>query len=141
MLAEPKHGWTTFVFGDFACHPSYLTDVPADMLACAFSFLVSRQGQCYFDCEGTTCTFVLSVDGAYVIYSDNKLSIRDVTPEDYFTKDYPRRFVEEVINDIEKYLDGWVEDWKDFGEDSQERRNRLQTSIMNLRIWMEKNDD
>jgi len=32
VISNPKSGWCDFYLGDFEGHPSYLTDVPVDLL-------------------------------------------------------------------------------------------------------------
>ena len=32
MISDPKYGWCNFKLGDFKGTPSYLTDVPIDVL-------------------------------------------------------------------------------------------------------------
>ena len=32
MISDSKYGWCNFKLGDFEGHPSYLTDVPVDIL-------------------------------------------------------------------------------------------------------------
>jgi len=78
----------------------------------------------------------MSVDGIYVICLEDELSVKDVTPENYFSKDYAQIFAKEVIEDIEKYIDEWA-NWDPYTENPQYAKNNLKRSITNLNIWME----
>ena len=129
MLAEPKYGWTEFTFENFKCSPSYLTDVPIDMLSCIESFLKTGSGACWFDCEGSTYTFILSPDGAYIISDGNKL--QNLTPENYLTTDCKFQIAQEIIHDIETHLDSWTT-WEPNALNEQEPENYKRLLIQKI---------
>ena len=59
MISNPKYGWCDFVLGDFHGHPSYLTDVPVDLLEAFISYFENGTGTAFFDEEGSEFTLIL----------------------------------------------------------------------------------
>ena len=43
MISNPAHGWCDFKVGDFVGHPSYVTDVPLDLLEALRDYKYKRQ--------------------------------------------------------------------------------------------------
>lgn len=102
MIKNPKNGWSTFELGEFIGTPSYLTNVPLDLLE-EFTRYWSESGTLavYFDEEGTTFTLIANPDSIYIveekdgpnlIYIDR--NIKDVTLE--------------LIDDVKSDLEGWA---------------------------------
>lgn len=51
MINNPKNGWCDFDLGYFHGTPSYLTNVPIDLLSAFKDYLYSGTGICWFDEE------------------------------------------------------------------------------------------
>lgn len=59
MISNPKHGWCNFDIGSFHGTPSYLTDVPSDLLEAFAKYYKEGSTVCSFDEEGTEFLFVI----------------------------------------------------------------------------------
>lgn len=109
MISNPKHGWCEFKIEDnnnnvFFGTPSYVTNVPVDLLQALLDYKTKGQGIAWFDEEGTEFLLILSpYDSIYVIaengfcegklYSFSELNIDSL--------------IKELIQDIESDLVGW----------------------------------
>ena len=60
MISDPRYGWCRFNLGTFEGTPSYLTDVPVDLLDAFLDYHVKGCGTAWFDEEGTEFTLVLT---------------------------------------------------------------------------------
>ena len=60
MISNPKHGWCNFKLGTFEGTPSYLTDVPIDILTAFIDYHNKGCGVIWFDEEGTEFTLVIT---------------------------------------------------------------------------------
>ena len=67
MISDPKHGWSTFKLGDFEGTPSYLTDVPLDLLDAFLDYHYKGIGMAWFDEEGTEFTLVINPYSLFII--------------------------------------------------------------------------
>ena len=67
MISNPQYGWCYFKLGNFEGHPSYLTDVPVDILDAFISYHTNGCGIAYFDEEGTDFMLILSPYLAFII--------------------------------------------------------------------------
>jgi hypothetical protein len=94
MINNPKNGWCNFQIGEFEAMPSYLTNVPIDLLDCFIDYFTKNQGVCWFDCEGEEFTFVLTPCSTFIIYEGEKTML-------YSIGDTPRDLAIELIKDIE----------------------------------------
>lgn len=104
MISKPKHGWCSFRLGDFTGSPSYLTDVPVDLLDAFINYHKIGYGVAVFDEEGCSFTLVMTQYNSSIYIIEEKDSavlhyISDLRIED---------LKEELINDIEQDIDGWV---------------------------------
>lgn len=100
MISKPKFGWCNFEIDDFCVRPSYLTDVPTDLLDCFLSYYERCAGACFFDLEGDSFTLVLSDSQIFVVLGDG--SIR------YFTNFTIKELAKSLIVDISANLEDWV---------------------------------
>ena len=105
MINNPKHGWCDFQMGDFTGHPSYLTDVPVELLEGFLDGLLTHRRNIYFDQEGTTFVLVLSPDGVYIIEEKDEPVLH--TFPDLTIKSLAR----EAAADVERDMDGWLYDF------------------------------
>lgn len=105
MISNPKHGWCVFELGDFKGTPSYLTNVPIDLLDAFIDYYTKGYGAAFFDEEGSEFMLLLMWHGIYIIEEkdDAKLhTFYDLIAED---------LAKEVITDIMCDLDGWCDDF------------------------------
>ena len=111
MISNPKHGWCDFQIKDnnnivFFGTPSYITNVPVDLLQSFLDYKTKGQGMAWFDEEGTEFTLVLNPYSMFVIdenenYEGCKSSLYD------FSELNIDNLIKELIQDIESDLDKW----------------------------------
>lgn len=129
MISNPKHGWCNFKVGDFEGHPSYLTDVPVDLLDAFIDYHTRGCGTAYFDEEGTDFMLVLSPYSVFIIEEKDK-------PILHYYEDIDIMELEnELINDIESNIDKWALEFvtSDSEQDIQKHRNNIKTNIYILK--------
>ena len=124
MITNPRAGWCTFKLtglDNFVGSPSYLTDVPCDLLQTFIDYRRTGSAACSFDEEGTG--FVL------VIESCNREYIISETDEIRTYKAYTNvdDLQNELIHDIESDIDGWAKQFEVSGlpEDVAEHKAEI----------------
>lgn len=100
MISNPKHGWCNFELGDFKGTPSYLTDVPVDLLNAFIDLHTKGSGVAWFDEEGTEFTLVLTPYSMFIIEEKEEPVLHD------FSEMNIKDLEKELIEDIEKGLNG-----------------------------------
>lgn len=103
MISNPKHGWSNFDLRVFHGTPSYLTDVPVDLLNAFIQYHITGTGMAWFDEEGTEFTLVITPYSLFVIEEKDKPVLHD------FSEMKINNLEKELIEDIEKDLIGWSE--------------------------------
>lgn len=103
MISNPKHGWSNFDLKAFHGTPSYLTDVPVDLLNAFIQYHTTGTGMAWFDEEGTEFTLVITPYSLFVIEEKDKPVLHD------FSEIKINNLEKELIEDIEKDLIGWSE--------------------------------
>ena len=103
MISNPKHGWSNLDLKTFHGTPSYLTDVPVDLLNAFIQYHTTGTGIAWFDEEGTEFTLVITPYSLFVIEEKNKPVLHD------FSEINIDNLEKELIEDIEKDLIGWSE--------------------------------
>ena len=103
MIANPKYGWCNFELGNFKGTPSCLTDVPVDLLEAFIEYHTKGMGAAWFDEEGTEFTLVITPYSLFIIEEKDKPVLHD------FSEMQIDKLEKELIDDIEKDLDGWSE--------------------------------
>lgn len=106
MISNPKHGWCDFMLSDekdnlFVGTPSYVTNVPVDLLQAFLDYKIKGRGIAWFDEEGTEFTLVLNPYSMFVIAENEHTELID------FSKVKIDDLIKELIQDIESYLIGW----------------------------------
>ena len=131
MISNPKHGWCDFkIEGDnnnvFFGIPSYMTNVPVDLLQAFLDYKTNGQGMAWFDEEGTEFTLVLNPYSMFVI-AENKEGEGRLYD---FSEVNIDNLIKELIQDIES---GLIE-WSMFycGCDDKEEINANRELIRNL---------
>lgn len=105
MISNPKNGWCDFELGDFKGTPSYLTDVPMDLLDAFIDYYTRGYGAAFFDEEGSEFTLLLMRHGIYIIEEKDDAKVYvfyDLNVSD---------LAKEVITDIVYNLDGWCDNF------------------------------
>ena len=101
MLSNPEYGWCNFELGEFKGSPSYLTDVPVDILEMCIDYKKKNASICYFDEEGSDFVLIFANGEVYVI------ATREDSMLYRFPETTPEALIEEIILDIERNLDLW----------------------------------
>lgn len=135
MLSKPSCGWTRISLGDFEDQASYLTDVPLDTLDSFISYFRDYKRVGIF-CDAEGCDYIIVPDfcETYIIHNadESKLFVVDRNIYD---------IAREVIEDIERDIDGWA--WWDVydEEDTEEplkRKNAIEEKLAQLKLLLDK---
>lgn len=129
MISNPKCGWCKFHIENFKGNPSYLTDVPMDLLDAFVEYFCDRKfsGCINFDEEGSEFNLVLTSNGAYIIEEKDEAKLIVVDSS-------VRELAEELIDDISSNFEGWA---KEFSVEIGLSRNKNRDKeIINERITM-----
>lgn len=102
MISNPRYGWSEFKLGSFEGTPSYLTDVPVDILTAFVSLHRYGSGAAFFDEEGTEFTLVVNQDSVFIIEEKERPVLHDFSEIDI------RDLEKELVEDIERDLDEWA---------------------------------
>lgn len=131
MISNPKHGWCDFKLGDFVGTPSYLTDIPLDLLDAFLDYHYKGRGTAWFDEEGTEFTlvinpyslFIIAERGNSILYDLSELNVNDLENE--------------LIKDIENDIIGWSEFLvSDDREEIMQHRNDILQRVAKLREFV-----
>lgn len=130
MITNPDNGWCNFKLGDFKGTPSYLTDVPLDLLDAFIDYHEKGYGVAVFDEEGSFFTLVLTSYncGIFIIEERDSQVLHDLC--------YLRieDLEKELISDIEKNISGWTYFiLDDDPEEITQHRNEIRQRIVKLR--------
>lgn len=134
MISNPKHGWCNFQIGDFKGTPSYLTNVPLDLLEAFINYYLLGYGVVVFDEEGSLFTLVLSkyFSEIFIIEEKDKPILHD------FSSYYVENLAKELIKDIKNDLTGWSEFYGyDHREEIIYQRDTLRDKIVKLEKLLE----
>lgn len=102
MISNPEvNGWCQFGLGNFHGTPSFVTDVPVDLLEAFIDLHTKGTGIAWFDEEGTEFTLVLTPYSLFIIEEKDKPVLHD------FSEMKIENLEKELIEDIEKDLYGW----------------------------------
>ena len=108
MISNPKHGWCDFMLSDekdnlFVGTPSYVTNVPVDLLQSFLEYKINAQGMAWFNEEGTEFTLVLNPYSIYIIAENEEGEGRLYD----FSELNIDNLIKELIQDIESGLIEW----------------------------------
>ena len=106
MISNPKHGWCDFMLSDekdnlFVGTPSYVTNVPVDLLQAFLDYKTKGQGIAWFNEEGTEFTLVINPYSMFIIAENEHTELID------FSKVKIDDLIKELIQDIESDLIEW----------------------------------
>ena len=102
MLSTPKAGWCELKIGNFKGTPSYLTDVPVDLLTAFIHYYKKGIGAAFFDEEGSEFNLLLSNYSVYIVYCENKTTLYEFPDVDI------DNLANELITDIKSNVDSWA---------------------------------
>lgn len=103
MISNPNFGWCDFSLGDFTGTPSYLTDVPIDLLDAFCECFEKGRSVCFFDEEGTEFWLILDMHLPSIFVIEEKVG---TVLHDFSSMDI-MELAKELIANIEKDLEGW----------------------------------
>lgn len=131
MISNPKHGWCNFKLGTFEGTPSYLTDVPIDILTAFIDYHNKGCGVIWFDEEGTEFTLVITPYSLFIIEEKEKPILHD------FSEMKIVDLEKELIKDIEGDLCGWANFTTDNDvEEIKQHETEIRQKIVILKKYM-----
>lgn len=131
MISNPKNGWCNFKLRKFKGTPSYLTDVPVDLLTAFIEYHINGCGMVWFDEEGTNFTLVLTPYSLFIIEEKENPVLHD------FSEMNIGELEKDIIQDIESDLSGWqffIAD--DDPEEITQHRNEILQKIETLKEYV-----
>ena len=102
MISNPKHGWCNFKLRTFEGTPSYLTDVPINLLEAFIDYHVKGSGIVWFDEDGTEFSLVITPYSLFIIEEKSEPVLHD------FSEMRIENIEKELISDIESDMYGWI---------------------------------
>lgn len=129
MISNPKYGWCNFKLNTFNGTPSYLTNMPIDILTAFIDYHAKGCGVAWFDEEGTEFTLVITPYSVFIIEEKDKAVLHD------FSEIKIENLEKELIDDIESDLNGWSEFITD--DDTEEIKNHRDEIRQKLAILKE----
>ncbi len=136
MFSKPKAGWVDINIGHYIISASYLTDIPMDFLNSLINSLENNLPfSVFIDEEGIEDVLCAYYDEIFIIImSGNNVEYKKID------MDF-NAFRAEIVKDIEKYLNDWI-DWN-MNDDSQilksreiELRNKLSIAKEKLKKYI-----
>lgn len=103
MISNPEYGWCDFDLKSFHGSPSYLTDVPVDLLNAFIQYHATGIGIAWFNEEGTEFTLVITPYSLFIIEEKDEPVLHN------FSEMNIDNLEKELIEDIEKDLTRWSE--------------------------------
>lgn len=102
MISKPElNGWCQFGLGDFQGTPSFVTDVPVDLLDAFLQYHRTGFGMAWFDGEGSEFALILTPYSIFIVEKKEDFILYD------FSDCKIAELEQELIRDIEKDLYGW----------------------------------
>jgi hypothetical protein len=123
MILNPKDGWCDFKLRTFKGTPSYLTDVPIDLLDAFIDYYTKGTGIAWFDEEGTEFTLLINPYSLFIIEQRKETVFHD------FSEIIIEKLAKELIDDIERDITGWSVEF--VTSDDPEEIEQHKTDIIN----------
>ena len=102
MISKPElNGWCQFGLGNFHGAPSFVTDVPVDLLDAFLQYHRTGFGMAWFDGEGSEFALILTPYSILIVEKKEDSILYD------FSDCKIAELERELIRDIEKNLYGW----------------------------------
>ena len=133
MISNPKYGWCNFKLRTFEGTPSYLTDVPVDLLDAFIGYYTEGQGIAWFNEEGNEFTLVFTPYSLFIIEEKENPMLHD------FSEMNVEKLAKELVNDIEKDMTGWSVEFviSDDQEEIKLHRDAIRQRIAKLKKLLE----
>ncbi len=106
MISNPKVGWCNFELGDFKGTPSYLTDVPMDLLNAFIDYYTRGNGIAEFDEEGSEFTLVLTRNGVYIIEAKDAYTLHAY--HDIDISDLAQKLIIDIVSNIDSLCNDFM---------------------------------
>lgn len=133
MITNPKNGWCNFKLRTFEGTPSYLTDVPVDLLMAFIDYHVKGCGIAWFDEEGTEFSLVITPYSVFIIEEKDTTFLHD------FSEMKIENIEKELIEDIEKDLYGWINFTIDDDlEEVKQHENEIRQKLVILKSYIKR---
>ena len=138
MISNPKYGWCDFELGDFHGHPSYLTDVPVDLLGAFISYFENGTGTAFFDEEESEFTLILKHHAILIMEEKETLVCHEHSDLDAIS------LAKELIFDILRDRYTWCIEFDLHIETDKDIENKLQyidSLVKKLKEYIDKNEE
>ena len=126
ILTDINNGWCKFKLGNFKGHPSYIRDLPTDVINGYMDYI--KTGHCVIEFDEETSWFSLVIcneNEVYIIAHRDGLEFYSIDLKAY-------EVIEELFEEIENNIDEWV-DWLDYLCDEEDMyKSELQNKINNI---------
>ena len=103
MISNPEHGWCDFDLGDFHGTPSYITNVPVDLLQAFSDAIHNGYGMAWFNEEGSEFTLVITPYSLFIIEENEE--------GEAFLHDFSdlniSELAQEVVTDVKTNIAVW----------------------------------
>lgn len=67
MISNPNFGWCEFQLGNFRGTPSFLTDVPIELLEAFLNYKLTGRAMVWFDEEGSEFTLLMNPYSIFIM--------------------------------------------------------------------------
>ncbi len=78
MITNPSCGWCEFQLGNFRGTPSFLTDVPIELLEAFLNYKLTGRAMVWFDEEGSEFTLVMNPYSIFIIEEKEESVLHDI---------------------------------------------------------------
>lgn len=129
MINSPKNGWCKFNLGNFTGTPSYLTNVPVELLDAFINYWQKDYTLAvYFDEEGTDFTLVCNPYSIFIIEEKESVKLIEIDKS-------IKEITLELINDLENDINGWAS----FTYENDKKEIEAQAQMIKEKIIILKN--
>lgn len=126
MISNPKHGWCKFQLDNFHGTPSYVTDVPVDLLQAFIDWHTKGIGIAWFDEEGEEFTLVLTPYSLFIIEEKDKPILHD------YSEINIGELEKELIDDVERNIKDWACFCSLDDEENEAKQNEIKQLVKKL---------
>ena len=128
LISNPINGWCNFDIVNFHGTPSYLTDVPVDILNAFIQYHKTGMGMAWFNEEGTEFTLVLTPYSFFVIEERDEPKLYDFS----FKVDI-KNLEKDLLHELKNNIDEWAKFFS-YVDDSavKKHKNEINKKILEL---------
>ena len=127
MIFNPDCGWCDFNLGTFHGTPSYITNVPVDLLTTIYDYLTTGTGIAYFDEEGSEFSLAFTPYSLFIIEEKECPVLFD------FSGLNIKELILNTVNSIANNVDTWSSFSSFNEEDYDESKAELTNLISSIR--------